>query len=669
LNVLRGAARRRFVIARVVIPCAFVLITGLRGRWPHREYPMTIHLPRTAVAVALTIVFQPASAAVIEDEAAIVVVATRQPSRVSAIAADVSIIEREQIEAAGPAATLGDLLSNQAGIQLSREGSRGAGEGVFIRGANSGHTLVLVDDLRIGSATLGITSIGAIPLSQVQRIEILRGSASALYGSEAIGGVIRIFTRQGDDAPRLDVRLGTGSHGTQEASLAHAGKMGTVSYAIRAGDSRATGVNAITNPTSPAYNEDKDGYWRRHVAIDVGWRPDQSTELGVRWLNSEGVSRYDSSWPDPAADYQTRLEVSSVSVNARRKINNDWTTELRIGRGEDDSVITPSATFGQSRDAFRTSQDQFVWQNDLRLPIGRGLIALEKLREAVVSTNVYTRDNRSTSSLVLGWNGSIDAHVWQVGSRHDDNSQFGGKTTHALNYGYRFAPGWRVSAGTGTSYKAPTFNDLYFPYTPFMGGGNPNLVPETSRSREVALNYADATSEASLTAFRNDIRNLIQWEEFPLGSFEYFPSNVGSARITGVTAAGKVQLGSWSLRAHVTAQSPRNRDTGEYLVRRSKHYGGISADRTWGSWSFGTEIKAAGMRYDAPDFFTRRNTRGISGYGILNLHGEYKSGQDWSMFARIDNLFDKDYQLARASSSEYASLGSMLFVGVRHTLK
>lgn len=630
-----------------------------------------MHIRISSVAGALALAL-PVSAtlAASGDEAAVVVVATRQPSRVSALAADVSVIERSEIEAAGPSATLGDLLAGMPGVELSRQGGRGASENIFIRGANSGHTLVLVDGLRVGSSTLGTTSIGALPLAQIERIEVLRGPASALYGSDAIGGVIRITTRLGADAPTLDARAGLGSHGTSEASLAHAGTLGEqVSYSIRTGETRSRGVNNITNTSSPAYNDDKDGYWRRHLGVDLAWRVDADTEVGLHWLDSQGQSKFDSSWPSAAFDWRIRNDVSALSLNARHRVNETWTTELRIGRGEDESITTPSASAGQPHDRYATRQDQVVWQNDVRLPLGRAMIALESLHEEVTSSSIYTDTDRQTDSLVLGWNGSVDAHVWQVGLRHDDNSQFGGKTTHSANYGFLFAPGWRISAGLGTAFKAPTFNDLYYPNTLFVGVGNPKLLPEEARSREIALNYSEARGEASLTAFRNDIRNLIQWQETPPGSFFYTPVNVGSARITGLTAAGKLRLGEWTLGAQATFQSPKNRDNGEYLVRRAKQYGKLTADRTDGRWTYGAELAGAGERYDSPSAVTGLNTQRMGGYGVVNLHGEYRIDNQWSLFGRIDNLFDKHYELLGNAASSYTSLGANAFVGVRFAMK
>ena len=348
----------------------------------HRPVARTTFVRATLAAAIVNAFLPQAEAAESTDAATVVVVATRQPSRANTLAADVTVIERDEIEQAGPNATLGDLLARAPGVELSRAGGRGATEAVFIRGANAGHTLVLVDGLRVGSATLGQTTIDAIPLAQIERIEILRGAGSALYGSEAIGGVIRISTRPGSDAPRLEASLGAGSRGAQEATLSHAGRLGDVNYALRLGDSRATGVNAITNPASPAFNADKDGFWRRNVALQAAWKPRDGVELGGHWLDSTGANRFDTSWPTAAADWQTRTQVVSQCAHVRLRPTAGWTSELRVGRGEDQSTTTPSQTFGLGRDLFRTRQDQAVWQNDVNLPLGRALVSLESFGES-----------------------------------------------------------------------------------------------------------------------------------------------------------------------------------------------------------------------------------------------------------------------------------------------
>ena len=626
------------------------------------------------LSIAFVSTFSVFAAEPAPDDAAVVVIATRQPSRINTLTADVTLLDREDIEKAGANASLGDLLTRVPGVELTRQGSRGAPESVFIRGANSGHTLVLVDGLRVSSATLGQTAIASLPLAQIERIEILRGAASALYGSDAIGGVIRITTRPSTASPRLDVSVGAGSRGAQEASLAHSNQIGQLDYGVRLTDSRSDGVNMITNPSSSAYNPDKDGFWRRTSALHANWHPDTTTEIGVQWFESDGMNQFDADGfppfgPAASSDWQTRQKITSYALRASKKLTDHWHSELRVGRSEDNNVSTPSFTLGQSNDGFKTRQDQFTWQNDIHLPLGQAMVAMETLRESIFSTNIYTGTQRATDSLILGWNGSAGAHFWQVAARYDDNSQFGSKTTHTLGYGYRLTPRWRVAANTGTSFKAPTFNDLYFPNTPFVGAGNPALQPETGRTHELALHYEEGNTQASLTAFRNTIRNLIQWEESPPGSWFYTPRNIGQARINGVTVAASTLLAGWKLGGHLTMQNPKNSETGEYLIQRAKKFATLSLDHDAGAWSWGGEIQGAGPRYDAPDFFTKKNTKKMGGYSIVNLHGAYRVAPSWSVFARVDNLFDKQYQLATSSSTDYASLGATVFAGVRFTLR
>lgn len=622
----------------------------------------------TTLSLALAAAFSPLSSQAATDDT-IVVVATRQPSRVNNLAADVTVLDRSQIEQAGPGATLGDLLVRSIGAEMSRAGGRGATEGIFLRGANSGHTLVLIDGMRIGSATLGETAIDAIPLNQVERVEILRGPASALYGGDAIGGVISIFTRQGANAPRFEFNLGAGSRGAQEIGLAHAGRIGEIDYALRLGETRASGVNAITNLSSPAYNSDMDGFWRRNLGLHATWRVTQGTEIGVSYLESDGKNHFDTSWPTAAADWQTRQKMTNYGVHAKRRWTPGWSSEFRLDRSEDKSVTTPSQNFGQAADVFRTQRDQFVWQNDIHLPLGQGLVALESLRERVASSNVFSRTGRDTDSLVLGWSGSQEAHFWQAGMRRDQNSQFGGKTTGNLAYGYRLTEQWRVSGSAGTSFKAPTFNDLYFPNTPWVGAGNPNLQPESGKSRELALRYAQGGTEASLTAFHNDIRNLIQWTESPPGSWFYVPNNVGQARIAGWAATWRTHFDAWLIDANVNSQNPKDVSTGEFLVRRAKTFGSVGATYEAAKWLAGVEAQGAGTRYDAPDFVTHLNTRKMGGYGVMNVHGEYRFENGWALVGRIDNLFDRQYELVHSSSTIFNTLGRTLFLGARFKLK
>lgn len=603
------------------------------------------------------------SAAARADEAEIVVTATRQSMRANELIADTSVVARQEIEQSG-AATLSELLARQPGIEFSRNGGRGAAEGVHIRGANAGHTLVLVDGLRIGSATLGQTALEQIPLGQVERIEIVRGPASALYGTDAIGGVVQIFTRRGADAPPIQFSAGYGSRGTYEAAASLAGAAGALRYNLNLGAGGSDSINAVRNRSSGAYNPDDDGFRNRNGSVHLSYRFNADHEAGVDYFRSAGTNRFDSGWPSSLSDWRTRQTLSGASVYARNRLLPSWTSTLRLGTGNDDQSTTPSSTVGAAEDVFRTRQRQVLWQNDVTLPVGQALLAFERVRQEVDSTQTFTVTGRTIASVLLGWTGRVGSHRLQTNLRRDRNSQFGGKTTGSLGYGYQFTDTLRASLGAATAFKAPTFNDLYYPNVPFVGAGNPNLQPESARNHEAALHYDDGRRQTSLVLFRNSIANLIQWEESPPGSWFYTPMNVGRARIDGASLSWRENFGGWEAYANATVQDPRDADTGKQLIRRARRFGALGASTGRDSWRAGAELKVSGARYD-----DAANTRRLGGYALVNLFGEYRLDGGWTAFGRVDNLFDRDYTLARSSSTEYATPGRTLFVGVRYTPK
>ena len=594
----------------------------------------------------------------------VIVAATRQPTRASELVADVSVIERKDIETASHAATLGELLSREAGIEFSREGGRGASESVFVRGTNTSHTLVLLDGLRVGSATLGTTALNTIPLSQIERIEIVRGTASALYGTDAIGGVINIITRSDKDAPRLELEAGGGSHGTYQTSAAHAGQFGDFRYALRVGADGSDGINAVRNRSSAAYNADRDGYAGDNLSLNLGYAPSKAFQVGGHYLQSRTETHYDASWPTANADWRNQHLLSSMGAFAQVQPLSFWQSTLRVGRGTDKSVNRPGSDFGVEKDSFVTIQDQFSWQNDFKLPVGNALLIAERLEQRVEASQSYALTERSINSLQLGWNGNYKAHRLQANVRHDANSQFGHKNTQTLGYGYQLADAWRIAAGYGTAFKAPTLNDLYYPNTPFVGVGNPSLQPEFARNREVALHFESNNHRASLTYFRNNVSNLIQWEETSPGSWFYTPKNVGQARIEGLTLQYRAQYGDWQFHGNLNYQDAENAETGKQLTRRAQQFATLGLTHRIGAFDWGGEWHGSGQRYD-----DAANTRELAGYGILNLHARYQLEKGVSLFARVDNLFDKRFEYARSSTTNYGNMGTVIFAGIRYTLK
>jgi vitamin B12 transporter len=385
--------------------------------------------------------------------------------------------------------------------------------------------------------------------------------------------------------------------------------------------------------------------------------------LGIQTFYSRNKSEYDAVYYDasftPRNDYNFRSTavVESYSAYSRNRIASNWTSLVRIGRSVDDSKDNDSPT---TRSDFQTHQDQAVWQNDIKLPFGSLLLAAESLRQSVDSTGTFTETERTINSLLGGWTGNFGNHRIQLNARNDRNSQFGNKTTGGGAYGYQINDQWRGRAALSTGFKAPSFNDLYFPDSALYGGGNSNLKPETSRNREIGLNYDTAATSASLTLYRNDIDNLIQWRADDPGdpwNFSWHPDNIGKARLEGGTLTGRHSMGNITLHGSLDLQNHKDESTGKYLVLRAKRHGTMGFDHKLGKLTWGADILASGSRFNDED-----NTQKLGGYTTVSLRADYRLDRDFTLFAKAGNIFDRDYELRR----DYATAGRTLFVGVRY---
>ncbi|MBA3903944.1 MAG: TonB-dependent receptor [Rhodocyclaceae bacterium] len=599
-------------------------------------------LRRAALALAVSIAWPVTVQAA--DEATVVVTATRQQQRVNELLGDVSVIAREEIEQAGQA-SVEQLLATRPGIEYAANGGPGTNSSIFIRGANANHTLVLIDGQRVGSASSGSAAFSRIPLSQIDRIEILRGPASSLYGADAVGGVIQVFTRRGEGAPRFNASAGYGTYNTTDTGAGVSGGTDTVSYSLQAGYYETGGFSAIRNPVNSSYNIDRDGYRNTSFSGSIAFRPAQGHEVGLNLLHSSGTNKYDST--PKAGDFSNEQDVSAFSAYSRNRLSKAWTSTLRLGRSTDDST---DRTDGVASSVFHTGQDQATWQNDIKLPVGKALLAAEYLRQQLSSTTAFPVTERSIRSLLAGWNGSFDGHRLQFNLRRDDNSQFGGKTTGFAGYGYQFTPEWRAHVSYGTAFRAPSFNDLYFPDTGF-GGGNPNLRPELARNREGGIIWERGDHRFSAIYFNNRVTDLIAgWP----------PANVSKATLSGTSLGYDGSFSGWIFGISADLQRPRDDITGKRLVRRADEQLKTRVSRMLGNWNVGGEWQLVGERYE-----NAANTQRLGGYGLVNLFADYRLDRDWVLFARGNNIFDKGYELAR----DYATPGGSLFVGVRYTPK
>jgi len=571
------------------------------------------------------------------------VTASRSAQPLTDLLADVTLIGPEEIARAGPGG-LTALLQRQPGIEVVANGGPGSTSGVFMRGANTAQTLVLVDGLRVSSSTTGTTPLEAIPLDQIDHIEILRGPASSLYGADAIGGVIQIFTRRGGGAFAANASAGYGTYNTSSVygGVSGNGGDGAWRYALQAGHRQSDGFNAIFNPKNFSYNPDRDGYRNDNVGGSLSFRFAPEQEISAQAFRSRLNAQFDAG---PGFDDRTVTTVESYSIASRNRLTGFWTSELSAGETRDDSNSVTG--FGPSR--FLTRQRLYSWQNELMPSYGHLTVLAERREERIDSDTAFDVTSRNTNSVAGIYQLRDGPQLAQASLRRDDSSQFGARTTGTVAYGYAFAAGLRATASFGTAFKAPTFNDLYFP-----GFSNPGLRPETARNAELALRYSGDTLSAGLVAYRNRVRDLIVFECD--ANFNCAPQNVANATLEGVTAEFGGHVGEFSAKGSLDLQKPTDDSNGFLLPRRARRHAAFSLIQDTGPLRVDAEVVASSARFD-----DAANMRRMGGYALLNLTAEYRFGNRWTIFARLDNALDKHYELA----ADFNTAGSNAFVGVR----
>ena len=574
-----------------------------------------------ALPLALAAAFPAHSQTSLSDT---VVTATRLESRASAVLSDVTVIDRDAIENS-TGRTVPELLARMAGVQMAANGGLGKNSSIFIRGTESRHVLLLVDGVRMGSATTGQANFDNIPLEQIERIEVLKGPASALYGSDAIGGVIQIFTRQGKEGLHPHASVTLGSEGRREATAGLSGGKGEVSYSLGAQTLREKGFSATSAAAGFFFNPDRDGFSQQSLNASLAWRFAPDWKADARLVYADARNRYDSG--SGSADTRADLVSRLGAVGVEGRILPDWKSRLSYASSADDSTnVNGSIT------RFDTTQEQWAWTNEVGTRAGKVLAGLERLVQKVDSTTAYAVTRRSTDSAFVGLVGEAGPHGWQLNARHDDDSQFGGASTGLLGYGYRFTPRLRLHGAWGSSFKAPSFNSLYFP-----GFGNPNLQPERGRNAELGLSYTMGLHEFKAVRFDNRVRDLIA---FVGPTFQ--PVNIDRARIEGWTLGYDAQLGAWSLHAALDLLDARNAQNGRKLPRRADEQLTASLDYATGQWRLGGTLLLASERFD-----NTSNSVRLPGYATLDLHADRALSRDWTLQARLNNLADKQYETAR----------------------
>lgn len=572
-----------------------------------------------------------------------VVTATRTEQPLADLVADVIVIDRAEIERSG-ATGVADVLARVPGIEMARNGGPGTSTSLFVRGAETRFTAVFIDGVRVDSQSTGGAPWEAIPLAQIERIEVLRGPAGAVYGSDALGGVIQIFTRKGDRpfAPYAGVGLGT--YGTRKWEAGFSGVHGAFDYALGVAGESSDGFNA--RPVT-GYNRDDDGYKSESFSGRLGWQLNAAHRLEATALSGSTDAQYDASNSGAAAtrnDHALNL-VQARSLSWRGQWSQSYSTVLSATESRVQYETKPSAYLTMTR------LNGYLLQNEWRVGAHQFTAALERKVDQLENRPIY-RD-RKQDALALGYGWRAGLHTLQVNARHDDDSEFGGQDTGSLAYGLALSPQWRATASAGTAFRAPTL------YQRFSTYGVASLKPESSTNQELGLQYVKGAGRLSVVVYRNDVRNLITYANSNTGctnSPNGCYGNTAEAEYTGLTVSGQHRHADVNLKVSLDVQNPRDTQTGKLLARRASHHARLSADTRLGRWQVGAGAQLSGARYD-----TAANTTVLPGYALLDLHASTRIGKDWSMLARIDNLTDTPYQLA----SGYAAAGRSLFISLK----
>ncbi|AJY12855.1 TonB-dependent receptor [Burkholderia dolosa] len=579
----------------------------------------------------------------------VVVTAQRAPQALADAIPQTTVFDAQDI-AAHPGADLATLLAFAPGAQIVRNGGPGANTTMFLRGAQSTQSLVLIDGVRVDSASLGTAQLSQLPLDQIERVEVVNGNVSSLYGSGAIGGVVQVFTKDGGNhPPRFNFSVGIGSYGTQTQQAGVSGRLdgdGNTTFSVSIAREKDNGFSALDPARKPNANPNANGYLNESITAALRHRFNDRWDAGVSYFQSNGNNSYDNAWGAPTDVNNLYSRVQQVRAFANGKLTDWWTSHVSVATGNDRSQ---SALNGVYTDHFNTDNRQYTWQNDFRIaPDHRVQAGYERLDQQFMS-NVYSAPQRHVNSGWLRYAGRVGRQQFQASVRRDQYSDFGGANSYYVGYGIDLTDRWKVTASYSDAFRAPTFNDLYYPMA-----GNPSILPERSHSVEAALQYAsDAVGVVRVTAFQTRYSNLIDYRP-DARSFYYIAQNVGRAKVQGLEGSWQGHVGATDVRVAATLQNPIDETQNRDLDRRARRFASMAVSRPFGGWRVGGEWLVSGARTDA-------GGERLGGYGIVNLSARYDITKSWYVSARIDNLFDKDYELAYAYNTPkrgaYVTLG------------
>lgn len=592
-------------------------------------------------AAALAGLFSSVTAAQpVPEPDAVVVTASRTEQRIRDAIPHTTVLTRKEIRDS-QATDLPALLRSEAGFEAAQNGGVGTTfSPLSLRGGTSARTLVLIDGVRVEDAGFNTTALQHIMLDQVERIEIVRGNVSSLYGSNAIGGVIQVFTARGKGAPAPSAELMAGSRDTSRLRFGYGGAIGDTRFNVAASRFDTGGFSAIDPSVAPAANPDRDGYRNDSASLSLSHRLSGAHEIGFSLLGARAHLDYDQVGflQVPTNVHRSRHELATGQVFWAAQLAQSWKARFAASDSNDRRRDTLNGNFN-NRSSSRNNQ--FTWDNDLQItPYHRLSFGLEYLRATLDTASTFGTAplrRREAESARLGYLGRFGRHSVQANLRRDEYSDAGSADTWLAGYGFDLTEEWRLTASRSTAFRAPTFFDL----DPRLLG-DPNLKPERARSNELGVQWARGRDRVRVVAFQTRFQDAI------VSDAAFFRRNAGFAEVQGVESSYSGVLWGFDVRASFTVQDPVEQDTAggpiREALRRSQKLAAISAHRTHGAWRLGGELRGAGSHRDA-DINAPATTVYEAGYTVLNLMARYNISKNLYLAARVENALDEDYRL------------------------
>lgn len=587
--------------------------------------------------------------AVLAAESSVVVTASRLSEELDESLASVTVIERAEIDQL-QARTLDELLRGVQGINIARQGGIGQPTSLYMRGGESDHVLWLIDGVRIGSVSAGIPAIQDLPIDSIERIEIVRGVRSSLYGPDAMGGVVQIFTRR-DAGAAQTLRLTGGSNGNRQAALGWGAAANGWSVDLQASLLETDGTNACLGLPFPpgggcfTSEPDRDGYENHSANVRIGYRSESGSTAEAFLQRAEADVSFDGSFLN-----RSDLVNQVAGFKAQHVWSDGWRSTLTLGRSWDESTSFSPA--GDYTSTFDSQRDSATFQTDLEIAAGTLIFGADWLLDRVSSDVGFDVESRFNRAWFAQYTAGTDRWQWGVSGRSDDNEQFGSHQTGTVSLGYRPAPGWQWYASTGTAFKAPSFNELYYP-----GFSNPDLQPEKSRNVELGVKRREAWGRWSVSLYRNQVDDLVAYD---VAIFR--PNNIASALLQGAEGQVDWSVGALRLSHSLSWLQAEDRSAGfnrgRELPRRPNWSGKTSAHWQSGDWSFGTGVYWMGRRYD-----DLANSRELGSVVTVDLTSEWRATASLAMQLRIANAFDRRYETATL----YPALGREFLLSVRYS--